>query len=291
MPTCETRRAQPACAADSHKPREAEGTAPAEKPKAPIHHTVIVLSGKGGVGKSTVAVNLALSLAEAGKDVGLLDIDIHGPSIPTLLHLQGTPLSVWEEKLYPVQTPELKVVSIGFLLEQSADAVIWRGPMKAKLIKQFVDDVLWGELDYLVVDCPPGTGDEPLSIVQTLEKVDGAVVVTTPQDVALTDVRKSITFCRKLQVPVLGVVENMSGLRCPHCGHIVDVFKRGGGERMAADMEVPFLGRIPIDPEIMACGDAGEPYVTAHADSEAASLFREIAGRLLNSSKGEEGHA
>lgn len=253
-----------------------------------IRHKIVVLSGKGGVGKSTVAVNLAMSLAMAGRTVGLLDIDLHGPSIPTMLKLAHAQLDIVDGKLIPAGYEALKVVSVGFLLEDRDAAVIWRGPAKAGVIKQFIDDVEWGDLDYLIVDCPPGTGDEPLSIVQTLGTCDGAVVVTTPQDVALADVRKSISFCRTLQVPVLGVVENMSGLVCPHCQQVIDVFKTGGGERMAADMQVPFLGRIPMDPALVTAGDEGHPYVHRHGKSLTANLIEGMALSLLHTCEGAQ---
>ena len=204
-----------------------------------IAHVVVVLSGKGGVGKSTVAVNLATTLAKVGRRVGILDVDVHGPSVPTMFNLAGIHLGIVDGKVAPAESCGVKVVSIGLLLDDPDSAVIWRGPAKAGVIKQLVEEVAWGDLDYLVVDCPPGTGDEPLSVIQTLKPVDGAVIVTTPQDVALVDVRKSITFCAKLNVPVLGVVENMSGLLCPHCGELVNIFKSGGGEQMAAEMGVP----------------------------------------------------
>ncbi|MCK4325422.1 Mrp/NBP35 family ATP-binding protein, partial [bacterium] len=196
-----------------------------------IKHKVVVLSGKGGVGKTTVAVNLAMSLSVLGKRIGLLDIDIHGPSVPKMLSLQGRTLQGKDETLYPVMLGEnLKVISIGFLLKSEDDAVIWRGPMKMGVIKQFLKDVEWGELDYLIVDSPPGTGDEPLSICQLIENADGAIIVTTPQDIAILSVRKSIKFCRELNLPILGVVENMAGLICPHCQQRIDVFKSGGGK-------------------------------------------------------------
>ena len=246
-----------------------------------IRHKIVVLSGKGGVGKSTVAVNLAAALAMAGRTVGLLDIDLHGPSIPTMLKLGDVRLDAVDGKLIPAGYEALKVISIGFLLERPEDAVIWRGPMKAGVIKQFVDDVAWGDLDYLVIDCPPGTGDEPLSIVQTLGTCDGAVIVTTPQDVALADVRKSISFCHKMTLPVLGVVENMSGLVCPHCGEVVDVFKTGGGEAMAREMGVPFLGRLPLDPQVVQAGDDGHPFVHRHGRTVIAETMEQISLALL----------
>jgi ATP-binding protein involved in chromosome partitioning len=247
-----------------------------------IKHKILVLSGKGGVGKSTVAVNLASSLAAAGKSVGLLDVDIHGPSIPTLLNLEGRPLSGTGEEFLPVELENhLKIISMGLLLRDPDDAVIWRGPMKAKMIQQFIRDVEWGDLDFLIVDAPPGTGDEPLSVVQLIEDADGAIIVTTPQQVAISDVRKAITFCRQLDLPVLGVLENMSGFICPHCGEGIDIFNRGGGEAMAEDMNVPFLGRIPLDPDIVRAGDEGTPFTQAFADSETAKAFGKAIGSIL----------
>jgi len=247
-----------------------------------IKHQILVLSGKGGVGKSTVAVNLAVSLALSGKSVGLLDIDIHGPSIPKILNLEGKAVQAAGDVIVPVEMVEnLKVMSIGFLLRGSDDAVIWRGPMKYQMIKQFLKDVDWGDLDFLIVDSPPGTGDEPLSIVQLLEKADGAIIVTTPQEVALSDVRKCISFCRNLRLPVLGVLENMSGFVCPKCGEKTDVFKCGGGEIMAKQMHVPFLGRIPIDPQIVQACDSGRPFVYHYNQSQTAKAFENISNPIL----------
>jgi Mrp family chromosome partitioning ATPase len=242
-----------------------------------IKHKIVVLSGKGGVGKSTVAVNLAVSLAMEGNSVGLLDVDIHGPSVPKMLRLEGRTLELSKDgTVIPADFGGLKVMSIGFLLPGEAEAVIWRGPAKAGAIKQFIGGVEWGDLDYLVVDCPPGTGDEPLTVVQTLDKVDGAVVVTTPQDLAIADVRKSISFCGQLNLPVLGVIENMSGFVCPHCNGTVDIFKRGGGEAMAEEMRVPFLGRIPMDATVMTAADDGTPHAYHYEKTEAAREFSKI---------------
>jgi len=247
-----------------------------------IKHQILVLSGKGGVGKSTVAVNMAISLSLDGNKVGLLDIDIHGPSVPRILNLQGTALQADQEALLPVEVSKnLKVMSIGFLLPNNDDAVIWRGPRKYHMIKQFLKDVNWGQLDFLIIDSPPGTGDEPLSIVQLLENADGAVIVTTPQEVALSDVRKSITFCRNLNLPIIGVLENMSGFVCPKCGEQTDIFKSGGGEQMAMQMNVPFLGRIPIDPQIVRACDSGQPYVQHYSASQAAIAFKQAMLPLL----------
>jgi len=255
-----------------------------------IKHQILVLSGKGGVGKSTVAVNLAVSLALAGKKVGLLDIDIHGPSVPKILNLEGKTIQAAGNVILPVEMLEnLKVMSIGFLLRASSDAVIWRGPMKYQMIKQFLKDVQWGNLDFLIVDSPPGTGDEPLSVVQLLENADGAIIVTTPQEVALFDVRKCITFCRNLNLPILGVLENMSGFVCPKCGERTNIFKSGGGEIMANEMHVPFLGRIPIDPQIVQACDSGKPFVYHYNQSQTAKAFEEILSPIFEiDSKSQE---
>ena len=251
-----------------------------------IKHQILVLSGKGGVGKSTVAVNLAMSLALAGKRVGLLDIDIHGPSVPKILNLERKRLTAVGEVVLPVEvTADFKVMSIGFMLQNNDDAIIWRGPMKYQMIKQFLKNVEWGDLDILIVDCPPGTGDEPLSVVQLLEKAEGAIIVTTPQELALADVRKSINFCRKLNLKVLGVLENMSGFVCPKCGQSTDIFKSGGGETMAVQMGVPFLGRIPIEPEIVRSCDAGRPYVQHYSQSQTAKAFQEAIKPLAELDK------
>ncbi len=241
-----------------------------------IRHKIIVLSGKGGVGKSTVAVNLAVSLMLVGKQVGLLDIDIHGPSVPTLLGLEGETITSGPDGMVPVELGDMKVMSLGFLLRNPDDAIIWRGPMKMGVIKQFLKDIEWGDLDYLIVDSPPGTGDEVLSACQLIEGLDGAVVVTTPQKVAAIDVRKSITFCHQLKVPVLGVVENMSGFACPKCGEITSILCSGGGRKIADDMNVPFLGSIPMDPQIAEACDSGLAFVHHYASSPTAAIMRDI---------------
>jgi len=250
-----------------------------------IKHKVLVLSGKGGVGKSTVAVNLAAALAMAGKKVGLLDIDVHGPSVPKLLHLEGTPVTGSATGMNPVEvdvgTGAIRVMSIGFLLHGKDDAVIWRGPRKYGLIKQFLKDVEWGNLDYLVIDSPPGTGDEPLAVAELIEKADGAVVVTTPQDVAVQDVRRCIVFCREMNLPVLGIVENMHGYTCPKCGELVHIFGADGGLNMAKEMGVPYLSAIPIEPEVVKSGDSGVPMVQAHPHSKTATAFGRMVRALL----------
>ncbi len=250
-----------------------------------IKHKIMVLSGKGGVGKSTVAVNVAAGLAMAGMRVGLLDVDLHGPSVPKLLGLEGTPVTGHDHCFSPVKlgyrTGMLSVMSIGFLLRDRDDAVIWRGPRKFGAIKQFLQDVEWGELDYLVVDSPPGTGDEPLAVVQLIENADGAIVVTTPQALAVQDVRRCIVFCRQLELPVLGVIENMSGFTCPDCGRVVEIFGKEGGRTMSQEMNVPFLGSIPIEPEVVIDGDGGTPVVKGRPESEAGKAFSRVVRALL----------
>jgi len=253
---------------------------------AGIKHTVVVLSGKGGVGKSMVAANLAVALAMNGRKVGLLDSDFHGPSVPKILHLDETQVLSDGRKILPAPYgPDLKVMSIAFLLREKDDAVIWRGPLKMNVLRQFLADVEWGELDYLVVDLPPGTGDEPLSVCQLIPRATGGVVVTTPQELALSDVRKCIGFCRQLGLPVLGVIENMSGFVCPHCGHRTDVFGSGGGEALARQADVPFLGRIPLDPALMQACEEGEPFVRHRADTEAGQAFMRAVEEVIAASE------
>ncbi len=248
-----------------------------------IGRKILVLSGKGGVGKSTVAANLATALARAGLSVGLLDVDLHGPSIPQLMGLAGQRLGPnADRRLTPIRVRgNLSVVSVGLLLDSASDAVIWRGPMKYNVIRQLLKDVDWGRLDCLVIDAPPGTGDEPLAVAQLVGPGAEAVVVTTPQDVAIADVRRSVSFCRTLGVTVLGIVENMSGLACPHCGGVVELFKTGGGEALAAEMGVPFLGRVPLDPQVVASGDSGEPFMAAVDQSPAARAFARAVAPIV----------
>jgi Mrp family chromosome partitioning ATPase len=247
-----------------------------------IGYKLLVMSGKGGVGKSTVAANLATSLALAGKHVGLLDVDIHGPSIPKLMGLDDSQAVVHDGELAPLEIGDnLKVMSIAFFLPSNRDAVIWRGPRKYGVIRQFLKDVDWGLLDYLVIDAPPGTGDEPLSVAQMVGQPAGAILVTTPQQLAVADVRRSVSFCEKVSMPVVGIIENMSGLVCPHCGGQIDLFKTGGGASLAQEMGVPLLGRIPLDPQIVTCGDAGIPYIHRFAESPAAKAFAEVVQRVI----------
>jgi Mrp family chromosome partitioning ATPase len=247
---------------------------------ANIKHKILVMSGKGGVGKTTVAINLALTLATKGYEVGVMDADIHGPNVPKMLGIEDSHPDVSEDGISPVFVPpRLKVMSLAFMLESKDTPIVWRGPLKMGAIKQFLSDVFWGDLDYLIVDLPPGTGDEPLSVAQLIPDIDGAIIVTTPQDVALLDSRKSVSFARALGMPVIGIIENMSGFKCPNCGEVIDLFKIGGGERSAADMGVPFLGKIPIEIMIVESGDSGIPFVLEHK-SEAADAFESIVDRV-----------
>ena len=224
-----------------------------------VKHKLMVMSGKGGVGKSTVAANLAIALSEKGYSVGLLDVDLHGPSIAGILGLTGIPLNADCDQLLPYQYSEnLQVMTVQGLLADPDDALIWRGPLKIGVIRQFLADTKWANLDYLIVDCPPGTGDEPLTIIQTIKDAQ-AVIVTTPQEVSLADVRKSINFCQQAEVAILGIVENMSGFVCPDCGAVHNIFKSGGGAKLAAERNITFLGKLPIDPQVVDSEDAGNP--------------------------------
>jgi len=239
-------------------------------PKAPINvkHVILVLSGKGGVGKSTVSTNLAAALSAHGRNVGLLDLDIHGPNIPKMLGIENQRPAVLGKMMEPVHvTGTLAVMSMAFLLPDTDTPIIWRGPMKMAAIQQFLSEVNWGDLDYLIVDLPPGTGDEALTIAQIAPNVQGAVIVTTPQDVAVLDAVKAIKFIEKLDLQVIGIIENMSGMTCPHCGKTIDLFGSGGGKKASEKLGVPFLGSIPFDPIMVKSGDEGRPYITRHSDS------------------------
>ncbi len=220
-----------------------------------IKRKIIVMSGKGGVGKSTVSSLLALILSARGKKVGLMDVDLHGPSIPNMIRIDGGLKVLESNEVEPFRYSEnLEIVSMGMLMQDQDTAVIWRGPLKISAIRQFISDLTWGDLDYLIVDSPPGTGDEPLTVAQNIPDAE-ALIVTTPQEVSLADVRKSITFCQQVEMEILGVVENMSGLLCPHCGEQIDLFGSGGGRKLASRMNVPLLGEIPVDPEVVSFSD------------------------------------
>jgi len=260
----------------------------ARKATIDVKHVILVLSGKGGVGKSTVAANLAYALANHGRNVGLLDLDIHGPNIPKMLGIEGKKILVVGKGMEPVRVLEnLAVMSMAFLLPDANRPVIWRGPMKMSAIRQFLNQVNWGPLDYLVVDLPPGTGDEALTIAQYAPNIRGAVIVTTPQDVAVMDAVKAAKFAEELDVPVIGIIENMSGMVCPTCGTVIDLFSRGGGKKAAEDLHVPFLGAIPIDPAIVKGGDEGRPMILEHTGSPAEKAVDAVMENLVKQVEGE----
>jgi ATP-binding protein involved in chromosome partitioning len=245
-----------------------------------IKHKFLVMSGKGGVGKTSVAVNLSMSLAEKGYKVGLMDVDIHGPDVPRMLGLTGIKAGSKGEKLEPMRySDNLSAISIEGILPDNDTAVIWRGPLKHAAITQFISEVNWGDLDYLIIDSPPGTGDEPMSVAQTVPDAR-AIVVTTPQEVALSDVRKSINFCKKLNMEIFGVVENMSGYACPHCGGGIDPFGTGGGEKTAKQFGIKFLGRIPFDPNMVKSADIGDAFQLSYKDSPVTKALNDIADLL-----------
>ncbi len=269
----EDNMAKPMISAEDFKLQESLGK---------IKHVIIVMSGKGGVGKSTVSSNIACTLSMMGYQTGIMDVDITGPNIPKMFGIEDERLEVENERLIPVLVPpSLKVISMAFLLPSKDDAVVWRGPVKMTAIRQFLEDVDWGDLDYLVVDMPPGTGDEAISIIQLIPKADGMVIVTTPQDVALLDSRKSITFSAQANIPIIGLIENMSGFICPHCGEKTDIFKSGGGVATAKNLNIQFLGAVPIEPRIVTSGDSGMPIVIDDPDSASAKVFKEITQKII----------
>jgi Mrp family chromosome partitioning ATPase len=249
---------------------------------AKIKNRLLVFSGKGGVGKSTVAANLALAAALKKLKVGLIDVDIHGPDLAKILGVEDKKLDTSPQGIKAVEVNEnLKLISMSFLLQDPNLPVIWRGPMKMKAIQQFLGDVDWGELDWLIIDSPPGTGDEPLSVAQLIPAT-AAVVVTTPQEVSLLDSRKAVSFARRLNLKVLGIIENMSGMICPHCGKRIDIFKEGGGKKAAMELGVPFLGKIPFDPQIVVSGDKGKPFIADNPGSEASRAFSNIVEKVIH---------
>jgi Mrp family chromosome partitioning ATPase len=256
---------------------QAEQEASVKRSLSRIRRKFVVMSGKGGVGKTSTSVNLSMALARRGFRVGIMDVDLHGPDVPRMLGLSGRPDVGANNKLNPLRYSEnLSAISVESFLPQADDAVIWRGPLKFAAIRQFIADVDWGDLDYLVIDSPPGTGDEPLTVAQQISDAK-AVIVTTPQEVALADVRKSISFCRTVNLEIFGLIENMSGLTCPHCSGRIELFGSGGGERTAREAGIRFLGSIPLDPRVVACGDSGKCYAETFAESAVAEAFARIA--------------
>ncbi len=250
---------------------------------AGVKNKFMVFSGKGGVGKTTVAVNLAYRIMAKGYKVGVLDVDIHGPNIIKLMGLEKERLVSKDNKIEPIKAfDNMKVVSTASILETEDSPVIWRGPLKMKLIRQFLSDVNWGNIDYMIIDSPPGTGDEPLSIAQLVPGLNGGIVVTTPQSLAVLDARKSIRFARQLKIPFIGVVENMSGFICPHCGARIDIFKTGGGQKIAEEMGVEFLGRISYETELMSLSDEGKVYLKIHKNGTPVSeAFTYISNKII----------
>jgi ATP-binding protein involved in chromosome partitioning len=254
-----------------------------------ITHKILVMSGKGGVGKTTVSINLALAIAMKGYSVGIMDTDLHGPNIAKMLGVQGEKLySSSENTIEPfeVNSPleggaPIKAVSLALSGNGDDEPVIWRGPIKISVIRQFLADVNWGNLDFLIIDSPPGTGDEPLTVVQSVPDLAGCIIVTTPQEVAILDSRKSINFAKKTDATVLGVVENMSGFKCPHCGDSIDIFGKGGGEKAAKEMQVPFLGSIPLEQELMQAEDNGRLFMKEFPDSDSARAIVDITDKVL----------
>jgi len=247
-----------------------------------VKHKIIVMSGKGGVGKTTVAINLAYALSQSGAKVGIVDTDIHGPNIAKMLGIEKETIGGTEMgMLKPIEVrPNLKAVSMALLGYDTDRPIIWRGPLKAGVIKQFLADFEWGELDYLVVDSPPGTGDEPLSVCQLIPNVTGSVIVTTPQDVAVLDSRKAVIFSKELNIPVIGIIENMSGMVCPHCGKEIEVFKKNGGLKASKELNVPFLCSVPFDIEFVEAGDNGTPFVTFDNPSKSSQAFAQIVKKI-----------
>ncbi|MCP9451235.1 MAG: Mrp/NBP35 family ATP-binding protein [Nitrospira sp.] len=246
-----------------------------------IEHKVLIMSNKGGVGKSTCTTNIAVSLALKGWHVGICDMDIHGPNIPKMVGAEGQRLKISTAGgIIPFQAYNLKIASMSFLLQSSDDPIVWRDAYKYEFINQLLGGVEWQDLNFLLIDLPPGTGNESVTTIDLLGQVSGAVIVTTPQEVALLDARKSVTFCKDSGVPIIGIVENMSGMECPHCHRQITVFRQGGGEASALDMGVPFLGRIPLDPDVVTQSDAGEPFALFHSDTATAEAYHRIADQV-----------
>jgi len=264
------------------KPNPLEQRMKARENMDRIPHKILVMSGKGGVGKTSVAVNLAHAFQTIGLRAGLMDVDIHGPNVPLMCGVEGAQAQVVDGRVVPVLSAGgVNVVSMSFFLPSAQEAVIWRGPVKMGAIQQFMSDVDWSDVDVLVIDCPPGTGDEPLSVAQLLgPSLDGAIIVTTPQDVSLLDSGRSVTFAKKLKIRVLGILENMAGFACPHCGEETDLFGRNGGKLAARALEVPYLGHLPISVAMVAAGDAGTPLVNEAPDDPTSRMLIRIAEGL-----------
>ena len=262
------------------KKAQAEQDAAVKASLGKIKNKILVMSGKGGVGKTSTSVNLSIALANKGFNVGIMDVDLHGPDVPRMLGLEGMPEVNQNKKLNPMNySQNLKAISIESFTPNKDDAIIWRGPLKFSAIRQFIGDVDWGNLDFLVIDSPPGTGDEPLTVAQTISDAR-AIIVTTPQEVALADVRKSINFCKTVNMEIFGLVENMSGFACPHCNEMIELFGSGGGEKTARQMGINFLGSIPFDPRMVACGDSGACYQEIHSSSAVTRAFGSVADKL-----------
>ena len=267
-------------AAQKQNKTQADREALVKRSLQKIKNKFIVLSGKGGVGKTSVSVNLSIALAAKGYNVGIMDVDLHGPDVPRMLGLKGMLDLNENRKIIPMAYSEnLKAVSIESLSARKDDAIIWRGPLKNAAIQQFISEVEWGELDYLIIDSPPGTGDEPLTVAQTITDAK-AIIVTTPQEVSLADVRKSISFCNVVKMEIFGLIENMSGFNCPHCSETIDLFGSGGGEKTAQTAGIKFLGRIPFDLDVVACGDSGTSFQKKNKNSPVTKAFTNIADLL-----------
>lgn len=270
----------PFCGSQQGQPKQDDPAVKVKGALDKIKQKFIIMSGKGGVGKTSTSVNLALALANKGYKVGVMDVDIHGPDIPRMLGLSGMPGVTPDRKMIPVKySDNLGAISIESLSQCKDDAIIWRGPVKHSVIQQFIGDVAWGDLDFLIIDAPPGTGDEPLTVAQVVTGAQ-AVIVTTPQEVALADIRKSISFCNTVKMPIFGLVENMSGFTCPHCGESVDLFGAGGGEKTAQAMGINFLGKIPFDMNMVTCGDSGVSFQDKHPDAAVTQAFAAVADKM-----------
>jgi ATP-binding protein involved in chromosome partitioning len=266
---------------EAYRKQAAEDQEKFKERMSKIKHKIAVISGKGGVGKSTITVNLATAFALKGSRVGILDADIHGPTVPRLLGLEGSQVQTTAMGALPVDGPlKMKVMSIDFFMAEQMPT-IWRGPLKMRAIRQLLGEIVWGDLDFLFIDLPPGTGDEPLSIAQLLPDLDGVVIVTMPSDLSSSIVKKAVTFAQRLKLPIIGVVENMSGFVCPHCNEKIEIFSSGGGKKMAQEQGVPFLGSIPIDPKVGADSDKGAPFIISHKDSAAAKAFMKIVSKIV----------